>query len=105
VGLAGAAEQQAQVVLDLGDRAHGRAGVVAGRLLVDRDRRRQALDRIDIGLVDLAQELARVGREALDVAALPLGKDRVEGQGALAAAAHAGEHHQPVAGDRRCRRF
>jgi len=97
VGLTGAAEQQAQVVLDLGDRAHGRARVVAGRLLVDRDRRRQSLDRIDVRLVDLAQKLARIGREALDIAALALGKDRVEGQRALTTATDAGEHHQPVA--------
>ena len=99
VGFTGPAEQQAEIVLDLGDRADGGAGVVAGRLLVDRDGRREALDRIDIGLVDLAEELAGVGRKALHVAPLTLGEDRVEGEGALAAAAHAGEHHHPVARD------
>ena len=100
VGFAGAAEQQAQIVLDLGDRADGRTGVVTGGFLVDRNRRRQPFDRIDIGLVDLTQKLARVGRQAFDVAALSLSKDRVEGQRALAAAADAGEHHQPVARNR-----
>jgi hypothetical protein len=41
VRLAGAGEQQAQVVVDLGDGPDRRARVVAGRLLVDRDRGRQ----------------------------------------------------------------
>ena len=100
MGFAGPAEQQAQVVLDLRHRANGGTGVVAGGFLVDRNRRREPLDRIHIGLVHLAQELARIGRETLDVAALALGENRVECQGALAAAAHPGEHHQPVARDR-----
>jgi len=99
VGFAGAAEQQPQIVLDLRHRADGGAGIVAGGFLVDRDRRRQPLDRIDVGLVDLAQELAGIGRQALDIAALPFSEDRVKGQGALAAAAHPREHHQPIAGD------
>ncbi len=37
--LADAGEQQAQVVVDLGDGPDGRAGVVRGRFLFDRDRR------------------------------------------------------------------
>ena len=76
--------QQAQVVVDLGDRAHRRARVARGRLLVDRDGRGQPLDRIDVGLVHLAKELARVGRQRLDVAALALGVDGVEGEAGLA---------------------
>ena len=94
---ADAREQQAQVVVDLGDRADGRARVVAGRLLLDRDRRRQALDQVDVGLFHELQELARVGRERLDVAALALGVERVEGERGLARARQAGDHHQPVA--------
>ena len=43
VRIADAREQQPQVVVDLGDGADGRARVVRGRLLLDRDRRRQAL--------------------------------------------------------------
>jgi hypothetical protein len=73
-------EQQTQVVVDLGDGAHRRARVAVGRLLVDRHRRGEALDEVDVGLVHLAEELAGVGRQRLDVAALPLGEDRVEGQ-------------------------
>ena len=80
VRAAGAGEEQAEVVVDLGDGADGRARVAVGRLLVDRDRRRQALDEVDVGLVHLPEELPRVGRQRLDVAALALGEDRVEGE-------------------------
>ena len=96
VGLADPGPQQAQVVVDLGDRAHGRARVARGGLLVDRDGRRQALDRVHVGLVHLAQELARVGAQGLDVAALALGVDGVEGQRRLARAGQAGDDHQRV---------
>ncbi len=89
--------QQPQVVVDLGHRADGRARVARGRLLVDRDRRREALDRVDVGLLHQPEELARVGRQRLDVAALPLGVDRVEGKARLARAGEPGDHDQRVA--------
>ena len=93
---AGAGVQQPQVVVDLGDGAHGRARVAAGRLLIDGDGRRQPLDEVDIRLVHLAQELARVRRERLDVAALALGEDRVERQAGLARAGQPGEYDQRI---------
>ncbi len=97
VGHADAGVEQPQVVVDLGDRADRGAGVAGGRLLVDRDGRRQALDEVDVGLVHLAEELAGVGRQRLDVAALALGVDRVEGQRRLARARQAGEDDELVA--------
>ena len=98
VRMADAGPEQAQVVVDLGDRADRRTRVAAGRLLVDRDGRRQALDRVDVGLVHLAEELARVGRERLDVAALALRVDGVEGEARLARAGQPGYDNQGVAG-------
>ena len=86
VRLADARVEQAQVVVDLGDRADRRPRVLRRRLLVDRHRRRQALDEVDVGLVHLAQELPGIGRQRFDVAALALGEDRVEGQARLARA-------------------
>ena len=83
VRLAGAGEQQPQVVVDLGDRADRRARVARGRLLVDRHGRRQALDEVDVGLVHLAQELPGVAGQRLDVPALALGEDRVEREAGL----------------------
>ena len=89
--------QQSQVVVDLRDRADRRARVPRGGLLVDRDGRREALDRVDVGLVHLAQELAGVGGQRLDVAALALGVDRVERQARLAGPRQARDHDQRIA--------
>ncbi len=80
VRLADAGVQQPQVVVHLGDRADGRPGVAAGGLLVDGDGGRQPVDEVHVGLVHLAEELPRVGGQAFDITALPLGEDRVEGQ-------------------------
>ena len=58
---------------------------------------REPLDELDVGLVHLTEELAGVGREALDVAALALGVDGVKGQRGLARARESGEDHELVA--------
>ena len=95
--VADARVEQAQVVVDLGHRADGRARVARGGLLLDGNRRREPLDGIDVGLAHLFEELARVGAQRLHVAPLPLGIDRIESQRALAAAREPGNHHQLVA--------
>ena len=77
---AGAGIEQAQVVVDLGDGADRRARVVRSGFLLDRDRRAEALDRVDVGLVHQLQELARVRAQAFDVATLAFGIERVEGE-------------------------
>ena len=89
--------EQAQVVVDLGDGADRGARVARGGLLVDRDGRRQPLDRVHVGLVHLPQELPRVGRQRLHVAPLPLGVDRVEGKARLAGARQPGDDDERVA--------
>ena len=94
----GPGEQEPQVVVDLGDGADGRAGVAVGRLLVDGDGRREALDEVDVRLVHLAEELAGVRRQRLDVAALTLGEDRVEREGGLPRPGQPGEHDERVPG-------
>ncbi len=99
VGLAHPREEQAQVVGDLGGRADGGAGIAAHRLLLDGDGRREPLDRVDVGLGHLLQELPRVGRERLHVAALTLGVERVEGERRLARARQARDHHEAIARD------
>ncbi len=63
--------EEAQVVVDLGHGADRRARVSRGRLLVDRDRRAEAVDVVDVRLLHHLEELARVRGERLDVAALP----------------------------------
>ena len=72
---------QTNVVVDFGDGADGWARVLGGGLLVDGDGRREAFDEVHVGLVHLAQERTGVGGQGLDVATLPFGEDRVEGEG------------------------
>ena len=96
VGDADPGEQQSQVVVDLGDGPDRRAGVARGGLLVDGDGGRQAVDEVDVGLVHLAEELAGVRRQRLDVAPLALGVDRVERQRRLARAGQPGEDDDAV---------
>ena len=81
---ADAGVQQAQIVVNLGHGADGRARVVADALLVNRDRRTEPFDLVDVGLFHLPQELAGIGAQAFDVAALSLGEDGVERQRRLA---------------------
>ena len=92
-------EQQPEVVVDFGDRADRRPRVRAGRLLLDGDGRRQAVDQVDVRLLHLLEELPRVRRQRLDVAPLPFGVDRVEGERRLPRAGQAGDDHQLVARD------
>ena len=91
--------EQAHIVVDFGDRRHGRARIAAGRLLLDRDGGRQPLDMVDVRLLHHLQELARIGRQRLDVTPLSLGIDGVERQRRLARSRQAGDHRQRVTGN------
>ena len=94
-----AGEEQTQIVVDLGDRAHRRARIVRRALLVNRDGRREAVDVVDVRLIHLPEKLPRIGGERLDVAPLPLGKDGVEGQAALPRTGEPGDDDQFIARD------
>src|SRR5690606_1595434 len=52
--------EQAQVVVDLRDRADRRTRIPARRLLLDRDRRREPLDSVHVRLLHHAEELPGV---------------------------------------------
>ena len=80
MGHANARIEQAQVIVDLGDGTDRGARVFGCGLLVDGDRWGQAVDRVEVGFVHLAEELTSVARKALNIAALALGVDGVEGQ-------------------------
>ena len=100
VGDADACEQEPHVIVDFGDGADRRARIFRRRLLLDGDRWRQPVDLVDVRLLHHLQELPRIGRERLDVAALPLGVDRVESQRRFARARQPREDDELVAGDR-----
>ncbi len=91
---AGAGIQQAQVVVDFGHRADGRARVVRNRFLFDRDGGRQAVDVVDVRLFHDRQELARVARQRFDIASLALGVNGIESERGLARAGQPGDHDQ-----------
>ena len=73
-------EQQAEIVVDLGDGPHRRTRIRPGGPLLDGDGRRQAVDLIDVGLFDLLEELAGVCGQRLDVAPLTFRVEGVERQ-------------------------
>ena len=86
IGFAHTPEQQAHVVVNFSRCSDGRARVARIDLLLDGHGRGQAAYEVALGLGHLAQKLAGIGREALDVAASPLGVKRVESQRRLARA-------------------
>src|SRR5207344_852056 len=61
-------------------------GAAAAGALLDGDGRRDAEDRVDVWLRRGLHELARIRVERLEVAALSLGEQDVEGEGGLARA-------------------
>ncbi len=93
-------EEQPEVVVDLGRRGHGRARAARQRALADGDRGADAVHLVHPRLLHPLQELPRVRGEALDVAALPLGVQGVEGQAALPGAGDPGHDDQPARRDR-----
>ena len=97
IGHADPRPEKPHVVVDLGDGADGRARIARSGFLLDGDGGRQAVDLIDVRLLHHLKELAGVSRQALDIAALALGIDGVEGERGFARAGQAGEHHQLVA--------
>ena len=99
VGGAHPGPQQAEVVVDLGDGAHGGAGVLAGGLLVNGDGGGKALDVVHVGLFHLTQKHPGVGAQGLHIPPLALGVQRLEGERRLARAGQPGEYHQLVPGD------
>ena len=86
-----AGKEELQVIVDLGEGADGRAGGADVVFLLDGDGGRDAFDGIDLRLVHAVEELPDVGREGLDVAALALGVERVEGERGFAGAGRAGD--------------
>ena len=99
MGRADACEKEAKVVVDFGDGADGRARVAVGGLLLDRDRRAQPFDVVDIGFFHLFEELAGVRRKTFDVAPLPFGVDGVKSEARLARPAQPRDDHELVPWD------
>lgn len=80
-----------------GHTAYGRARIARPTLLLQCDRWRQAVDRIDIRNACLVDQSPRIGGNRLEVAPLRLGIDRAEGKRGLAGTRHTGKHHERIA--------
>jgi hypothetical protein len=96
---AAARVEQAEVVVNLGGGGDGGARVAGLVLLLDGDGRCETVHVIDVRLLDAFEELAGVGRERLDVAALAFGVDGVERERGLAGARDAGDDGEGVVRD------
>ncbi len=96
---AAARVQQAHVVVNFRGGRDGGARVAGLVLLLDGDGRGEAVHEVDVGLLDALKELARVGGERLDVAALAFGVDGVKGERAFAGAGDAADDGHAVVRD------
>ena len=62
IGHADARPEEPHVIVDFGDGADRRARIARGGFLLDGNRRRQAVDLVDVRLLHHLQELPRIGR-------------------------------------------
>ena len=85
---------------DLGGGRHRALAPAARQALLDRHRRRDAVDRVDLGPARRLHDAARVGVQRLEVASLAFVEQDVERQRALARARHAGDDAELAARDR-----
>ena len=80
ISFAYACVQQAEEIVDFGNRADGGARVLVRRFLLYRDNGAEAVYFVHVRPLQVAYELAGVGRKRFHIASLPLGINRVEGQ-------------------------
>ena len=91
--------QQAQEMPDLGGGTHRALAPAARQALLDRDRRRDAIHGVHLGPAGRLHDAARVGVQALQIAALALVEQDVERQRGLARAADPRDHAELAARD------
>gem|GEM_PF-2512595 len=96
MGRADPREQQTEIIVNLGYRADGGAGIAGSGFLLDGDGGRQPFNRLHVRLFHLLQELPGVGGKGLHVPALSFGVQGVERQRRFPRTGHTGNHDQPV---------
>ena len=100
VGGADVGIEQAEIIVYFRDGRDRGTRIGAGGALFDGDGRGKPLDVADFRLAHAVEELAGVGGEAFDVAALSLGVERVERERGLAGAGKPGDDGETVTRDR-----
>ena len=93
-------KSQAQEVVDLGERGHRALAAAAAGALLDGHRRRDAVDGVDVGARRGLHELARIGVQRFEIAALAFVEDDVEGERGFSRARYAGDDGERLARDR-----
>ena len=96
---AAAGVEKSHVIIDFRRCGYGRAGISGGVFLLDSDGWGEAVDEVNVWFFNTFQELACVGAERLDVAALALGVDGVEGEGTFAGAGDAADDSELSVGN------
>ena len=86
--------ENAEEVVDLGNRANGRAWIASSGLLGDRNGRAQSSDVIHIGFGHLPKKLTGITGEAFNVSSLPFCVQRVKRQGTFPRTADTGHADQ-----------
>jgi len=84
VGLSDSRPEKTKIVLDFGDRGHGRTRIVTALLLIDGNRWRKAFDGITVCFLHLSNKLTGIRREALYIPSLTFGVKRVKGKAGFA---------------------
>ena len=79
VGFAGTGKKQSQKIIHFCNRTYGRAGVLAGRFLINGNNRTQTGDLVHVGTLHLADEASGIRREGLHIPTLALREDRIKG--------------------------
>ena len=97
--------QDSQVIIDFSDRPNRRAGSVAQVFLFNGNSRREALDMLQPWLLHLVDKLPGIRAQALHVATLSLGVNRVHCQGTLATATGTTKDGHLIAGYFRIHHF
>ena len=91
--------EKSEIIVDLRYGANRGTRVAPRRLLFNRDRRGEPLDRVDIGLFHEPEELPSVGRQRLHVSPLALGIDRIKCEARLPRPGKPGDHREAVPRD------
>ena len=91
--------EETKVLGDLGDRRYGGLATSPCYPLLERDRGGDPGERVDVGPRKLLDVLTRPRRHRLHEAALPLGKNNVEGERGLSRATDSGDDGPFAVGD------
>src|SRR5208337_3227649 len=99
IGTANTRVQQAKVVVNFRGGGDGRSRVAGGVFLANGDGRGDAVNHVSVGFLDALEELARISRERLHIAALALGVNGVDRYGRLARPRDTRNHREGVMRD------